>query len=139
MLSLPWLVFIYLFIWQLQWRSYSILSKKTVSPLLMYFQEWIEEDKSFCGCYQLDTRRKRFTKDKSKSVTLVVQLCSKRWELSNTKTLLKNILAQFHAGKKPQPTHIRQGNTIIKQTRPSKTWFWVHASGTIKRPFTNMI
>ena len=56
----------------------SILSKKTVSPLLMYFQEWIEEDKSFCGCYQLDTRRKRFTKDKSKSVTLVVQLCSKR-------------------------------------------------------------
>lgn len=30
-------------------------------------------------------------------------------------------LAQFHAGKKPQPTHIRQGNTIIKQTRPSKT------------------
>ena len=83
--------FIYLFIWQLQWRSYSILSKKTVSPLLMYFQEWIGEDKSFCGCYQLDTRRKRFTKDKSKSVTLVVQLCSKRWELSNTKTLLKNI------------------------------------------------
>lgn len=24
-------------------------------------------------------------------------------------------LAQFHAGKKPQPTHIRQGNTIIKK------------------------
>lgn len=91
MSSLPWLVFIYLFIWQLQWRSYSILSKKTVSPLLMYFQEWIGEDKSFCGCYQLDTRRKRFTKDKSKSVTLVVQLCSKRWELSNTKTLLRDI------------------------------------------------
>lgn len=81
----------YLLIWQLQWRSYSILSKKTVSPLLMYFQEWIEEDKSFCGCYQLDNRRKRFTKDKLKSVTLVVQLCSKRWELSNTKTLLRDI------------------------------------------------
>ncbi|PFX18425.1 hypothetical protein AWC38_SpisGene17206 [Stylophora pistillata] len=44
--------------------------------------EWIGEDESFCGCYQLDNRKRRFTKNRLKSVTLVVQLCSRRRELS---------------------------------------------------------
>ena len=37
------------------------------------------EDESFCGCYQLDTQKRKFAKDKLKSVTLTIQLCSQRY------------------------------------------------------------